>query len=726
MISMRVIATLLTLRKQVGLAALDFRMASLHLSQFIETSRSYQNTAALLHFFNPETLIISSYNAAPDGMVGLGSLVDRCKNARKVELARGCFDDTKGALMLQNLAAKDTSAILSENYHKQFYLCLGAAAAVLKWIDIDQGYLITKNSLQITFNGSFDHMSIDATSVQNLEIIEPLVLDTNKKKNKRGSLYNVLNTTKTVGGQKEGLTDPAANIRRSQALISAVILLKNALDVLPVLSEVLQNATSSLLCNVRTSLCSHSAYSVLKDRIVEVIEEDAMHARSAFASRTEQCFAVKYGVDGMLDLARRTFCTTSAAISKLGEKYQKEFDLPKLKLVYNQRHGFHIVITELDLQEKSLPKSFVQVTKRGKSFCCSTDELMSLNKRNQEAAAECYKRTGRCLEDLAHHIRKDIRYLALLSESLSLLDMMVNSFATLVITRLPATYVRPEFSENGPIAIEAGRHPVLESIHPEEYVPNNTFMAESTNLVIVTGPNMSGKSTYLRQVTLITIMAHIGCYVPASFASFRIVDHVFTRIGTGDNLELNSSTFMAEMKETAFILQNLNDRSLIIIDELGRGTSTSDGLAIAWSSSEYLLSLKAYTIFATHMERLGELATLYPNVKTCFLTVDIVDKRLDFKYLLKEGQTNCPHYGLTLAEISGFPSVVVENARRITARLQEKEKLRLRVGQHKFQSLRKEYHVAQRLFYIQYSNMTEATLRNYLQTLKDSYLRNDM
>ncbi|KAL3700376.1 hypothetical protein R1sor_018398 [Riccia sorocarpa] len=450
-----------------------------------------------------------------------------------------------------------------------------------------------------------------------------------------------------------------------------------------------------------------------------------MHARSAFASRTQQCFAVKYGFDGMLDLARKTFCTTSEAIHTLEAKYQKEFDLPKLRLVYNQRHGFDIVIPELDLQQKILPKTFVQVTKKGRRICCSTDELMSLNSRNQEAAAECYVRTEKCIEDLGSYIRKDVRYLALLSESLSLLDMMVNSFAAVVITRLPATYVRPEFTENGPIAIEAGRHPVLESIHPEEYVPNNTFMAEGTNFMIVTGPNMSGKSTYLRQVTLITIMAHIGCYVPASFASFRIVDHIFTRIGTGDNLELNSSTFMTEMKETAFILQNLSDRSLIVIDELGRGTSTSDGLAIAWSCSEYLLSLKAYTIFATHLERLAELATLYPNVKTCYLSVNVVDKRLDFKYLLKEGHTNCPHYGLMLAEISGFPSGVIENARRITASLREKEKLRVRVGQSKFQSLRKDYHIAQRLFCLQYTKMTEANLRDYLQNLKDSYLSND-
>ncbi|BBM99050.1 DNA mismatch repair protein MSH4 [Marchantia polymorpha subsp. ruderalis] len=587
--------------KEVGVAALDLRRASLHLSQFIETSRSYQNIVTLLQYFDPKVIIIPSNSSAPDGMIGLTALLERCSNARKVELVRGFFDDTKGATMLQNVAAKETRAIFSENYHKQFYLCLGAAAAVLKWIEVEHGFIITKNSLQITFNGSFDHMSIDATSIENLEVIEPLVLDSIKQKRNRSSLYNMLNTTKTVGGarllranllqplkdietittrldsldeltnneqlffglsdviqkfpkdtdrvlcsfcfrQKKGSVDTTASTRRSQVLVAAIILLKEALDLLPLLSKVLQDAKSSLLCNIRASLSSNSAYSVLKERISEVISDDAMHARSAFTARTQQCFAVKYGVDCMLDLARKSFCTTSEAIHELGIKYQKEFDMPKLRLVYNQRQGFHIVISESDLQQNCLPNVFLQVVKRGKNFCCSTDELMSLNSRNQEAAAECYVRTEQCLEDLINYISGDVRSLALLAESLSLLDMMVNSFANTIITKLPAVYTRPDFTENGPIAIEAGRHPLLESIQFEDFVPNNTFMSEATNLVIITGPNMSGKSTHLRQVALITIMAHIGCYVPAGFASFRIVDHIFTRIGTGDNLELNAST----------------------------------------------------------------------------------------------------------------------------------------------------------------------------------------
>lgn len=184
---------------------------------------------------------------------------------------------------------------------------------------------------------------------------------------------------------------------------------------------------------------------------------------------------------------------------------------------------------------------------------------------------------------IINRIRDDITLLTLLSESISLLDMIANSFAYMVAGKQVGSYARPEFTDDGPIAIEAGRHPLVELLRLEDFVPNNAFLSEASNMVLVTGPNMSGKSTYLRQVALITILAHIGCYVPAQFASFRVVDHIFTRIASGETIESNSSTFMTEMRETAFILQNVTSRSLVLLDELGRATSSVDGLAIAWS-----------------------------------------------------------------------------------------------------------------------------------------------
>ncbi|XP_040988271.1 DNA mismatch repair protein MSH4 isoform X3 [Juglans microcarpa x Juglans regia] len=682
--------------KEVGVAAFDLRLASLHLSQYIETSSSYQNTKTLLHFYDPLVIIVTPNKLAPDGMVGVSELVDRFyATVKKVVMARGCFDDTKGAVLIKNLAAKEPSALGLDSYYKQYYLCLAAAAATIKWIEAEKGLIITNRSLSVTFNGSFDHMNIDATSVQNLEIIEPLYSSLWGTSNKKQSLFHMLKTTKTIGGTRllrANILQPLKDIetinarldcldelmsneqlffglsqvlrkfpketdrvlchfcfkpkkitnevlgvdsaRKSQMLISSIILLKTALDALPLLSKVLKDAKSFLLANIYKSVCENEKYASIKKRIGEVIDEDVLHARVPFVARTQQCFAVKAGIDGLLDLARRSFCDTSEAL--------------------------------LDA------------------------------------------------------IREDVSLLTLLAEVLCLLDMIVNSFAHTISTKPVDRYTRPEFTNNGPMAIDAGRHPILESIH-NDFIPNNLFLSEASNMVIIMGPNMSGKSTYLQQVCLIVILAQIGCYVPAHFSTLRVVDRIFTRMGAVDNLESNSSTFMTEMKETAFVTQNVSERSLIVMDELGRATSSSDGFAIAWSCCEYLLPLKAYTIFATHMENLSELATIYPNVKILHFQVDIRNNRLDFQHQLKDGPRRVPHYGLLLAEVAGLPSSVIETARSITSRIAEKEVKRMEINYMQYHPIQMAYRVAQRLICLKYSSQDEDSIRQALQDLKEQY-----
>ncbi|PON43174.1 DNA mismatch repair [Parasponia andersonii] len=768
--------------KEVGVAAFDLRSASLHLSQYIETSSSYQNTKTLVHFYDPMVIIVPPNKLAPDGMVGVSELVDRFyASVKKVVMGRSCFDDTKGAVLIKNLAAKEPSALGLDTYYKQYYLCLAAGAATIKWIEAENGLIVTNHSLSVTFNGSFDHMNIDATSVQNLEIIEPLHSALWGTSTKKRSLFHMLKTTKTIGGTRllrANLLQPLKDIetinarldcldelmsneqlffglsqvlrkfpketdrvlchfcfkpkkvtnevsgvdssKKSQILISSVILLKTALDALPLLSKVLKDARSFLLANIYKSVCENEKYALIRERIGEVIDEDVLHARVPFVARTQQCFALKAGIDGLLDIARRSFCDTSEAIHNLANKYRQDFKLPNLKLPFNSRHGFYLSIPQKDIQGK-LPSQFIQVLKHGNNIRCSTLELASLNVRNKSAASECYTRTELCLEALVDAIRDDISVLTLLAEVLCLLDMIVNSFAHAVSTKPVDRYTRPEFTDDGPMAIDAGRHPILESIH-NDFVPNNIFLSEASNMVIVMGPNMSGKSTYLQQLCLIVILAQIGCYVPARFSTLRVVDRIFTRMGTVDNLESNSSTFMTEMKETAFVMQNVSQRSLIVTDELGRATSSSDGFAIAWSCCEHLLSLKAYTIFATHMDNLSELATIYPNVKILHFNVDIKKNRLDFKFQLKDGPRHIPHYGLLLAEVAGLPSSVVETARNITSRITEKEVKRMEVNWKQHQPIQMAYHVAQRLICLKFSSQDEDSIRQAMHNLKDSYI----
>ncbi|KAK7406282.1 hypothetical protein VNO78_07905 [Psophocarpus tetragonolobus] len=765
--------------KEVGLAAFDLRSASLHLSQYIETSSSYQNTKTLLHFYDPIVIIIPPNKLASNSMAAVSELVDRFYGSvKKVVLARGCFDDTKGAILIKNLAAKEPSALGLDSYYKQYYLCLAAAAATLKWTESEKGVVVTNHSLSVTFNGSFDHMNIDATSVQNLEIIEPFHSTLLGTCNKKRSLLHMLKTTKTIGGTRllrANLLQPLKDIetinarldcldelmsneqlffglcqvlrkfpketdrvlchfcfkpkkvtaevlavdraKKSQVLVSSVILLKTALDALPLLSKVLKDVKSSLLSNIYKSVCENEKYDLIRKRIGEVIDEDVLHARVPFVACTQQCFAVKAGIDGLLDISRRSFCETSEAIHNLANNYREDFKLPNLKLTFKNRQGFHFVIPQKNIQGK-LPSKFIQVVKHGNNIHCSTLELASLNARNKSATAECYTRTEVCLEELMDDIRENVCVLTLLAEVLCLLDMIVNSFAHMISTKPVDRYTRPEFTENGPLAIDSGRHPILESIH-NDFVANNIFLSEASNMVIVMGPNMSGKSTYLQQVCLIVILAQVGCYVPARFSTLRVVDRMFTRMGAVDNLESNSSTFMTEMKETAFIMQNVSRRSLIVMDELGRATSSTDGFAIAWSCCEHLLSLKAYTIFATHMENISELATIYPNVKILHFHVDLKNNHLDFKFQLKEGTKRIPHYGLLLAEVAGLPSSVIETARMITSRISEKEVKRMEVNCLQHYSIQRAYHAAQRLLCLKYCNQDEDTIRQALRNLKE-------
>uniref|UniRef100_A0A0D3GR21 DNA mismatch repair proteins mutS family domain-containing protein n=1 Tax=Oryza barthii TaxID=65489 RepID=A0A0D3GR21_9ORYZ len=606
--------------------------------------------------------IVPPNKTAADGMVGVSELVGKhLPTNKKITMARGCFDDTKGAVMVKNLSARDPSALGLDTYCKQYYLCLAAASATIKWIESERG---------VTFNGSFDHMNIDSTRTRLLRanLLQPLK-DIQTINTRLDCLDELMSNEELFFGLTQGLrkfpkesdkvlchfcfkpkkdTDEVlkpANGRKSRGLISDIIVLKTALDAIPFLSKVLRGAKSFLLRNIYQTICENPKYASMRKRIGDVIDEDVVHSRAPFVTCTQQCFAIKAGIDGLLDVARRSFCDTSEAIHNLANKYREDFKLPNLKIPYNNRLGFYFIVPQKDITER-LPNKFIQVVRHGKNVHCSSLELASLNARNKSAAAECFLRTELCLEGLINEIREDIGILT------------------------------------------------------------------------------SGKSTYLQQICLIVILAQIGCYVPAQFASLRVVDRVFTRIGTGDNVENNSSTFMTEMKETAFIMQNVSSKyygSLIVVDELGRATSSSDGLAIAWSCCEYLLSTKAYTVFATHMESLSELATIYPNVKILHFEVDLRNDRLDFKFRLKDGVRKVPHYGLLLAKVAGLPSSVIDTAASITSRITEQEMVRKDDNCEQYRSLQMAYQVTQRLICLKQSNQGDDYIREALQNLKDSY-----
>ncbi|CAG8516129.1 2820_t:CDS:10, partial [Racocetra persica] len=345
------------------------------------------------------------------------------------------------------------------------------------------------------------------------------------------------------------------SIKHAEQSINNVIMLKHTLKLIEKLREALSGC-KNLLCAIHKFL-SDPRLTMLEERINEVINEDITYQKSSLGLRNQRCYAVK-------TLAtRQTYKETVNDIYKKVEQYNKQYDIP-LKIQFSPTTGFYLSISVEHLGERQLPLVFINVSKKKKTLTFTTLELMKKNTKINDSLTEVYLMSDKTIEDLILEIRGSIAVFYKASESIAMLDMLT-SFAHQCTV---SNYVRPEFTDT--LAIKDGRHPMREFLYTDHFVPNDTYASDATNFQLITGPNMSGKSTYLRQIALMNIMSQLGSFVPAEYASFRLVDQLFTRICNDNNIETNASTFIVEMRETAYILQNITDNSLVIIDELGR------------------------------------------------------------------------------------------------------------------------------------------------------------
>jgi len=375
-------------------------------------------------------------------------------------------------------------------------------------------------------------------------------------------------------------------MRRIAAMIQAFIQLRELLDALDPLVQALQGARCQLLCALR-DMCSADALSQLLARLDGLLDEDVHSARSAFLNRTQQCFALRAGVNHMLDVCRQAFCKTTEAVHEHAAQLRETHDLPALKVQYTARRGFYLFVPgsggvnsadNEDGQTRSkgrkrgapaprnahdpqgarlrLPSSLTVLNTSARGAQCTTDELNALNARLQDAGDDCLRLTEETLDGVSLEILDEhLGTLHRLIDGLALLDMLAGFARRLEATGLK--YVRPTLTESGPLALVECRHPVLELAEGRVtggiFRPNDAWIAIDSSLHVITGPNMSGKSTYLRQVALAVVMAQVGCHVPATFASLCPVDRIFTRMGTADSLESGSSSFMVEMEVRARI-----------------------------------------------------------------------------------------------------------------------------------------------------------------------------
>lgn len=324
-----------------------------------------------------------------------------------------------------------------------------------------------------------------------------------------------------------------------------------------------------------------------------------------------------------------------------------------LDLKYDSARQYYILIpiTEAD----PLPDVFINVFRKRNHIECQTLDLVKLNQKITDAHNEVISMSDQTIQDLLRNVCAEVSGLFRVSEAVAMLDMLA-AFAQLATNY---DYIRPELTAT--LAIKAGRHPIRERIHSSKFVPNDAYATPETRFQIITGCNMSGKSTYIRSLALMTVMAQIGCFIPAQYASFPLVHQLFARVTTTDDLDANVSTFAAEMREMAFILRHIQPRGMVLVDELGRGTSTTDGLAIAVALAEALLASSALVWFATHFHDLARILSERSGVINLHLAADIASdaSKMTMLYQIAEGPVPDRRYGLALAKLVDLPPNVL-------------------------------------------------------------------
>ena len=378
---------------------------------------------------------------------------------------------------------------------------------------------------------------------------------------------------------------------------------------------------------------------------------------------------IRVGVDQELDRHRSLARDSRQHIVALQERERARTGITSLKVRYNKVFGYYLEVTKAN--QHLVPEDYIRKQTLVNAERYVTPELKELEEQILAAEEEQLRLEDEHFRRVRGLVASESTRLLATAAAMARLDVLAN-FAEIATRN---RYVRPELTEpGGAIRIAEGRHPVVEKLGGESFVPNDTDLdAETGEIVILTGPNMGGKSTYLRQTALIVLMAQVGSFVPAASAAIGTVDRIFTRVGASDDLTRGESTFMVEMIETAKILHQATPRSLVILDEVGRGTATFDGLSLAWAIVEYLHAhARPKTVFATHYHELTELATILPGVVNRTMAVREWEDKIVFLRRVKPGSSD-KSYGLHVARLAGIPPAVVERASQVLQNLEAYE-----------------------------------------------------
>ncbi len=569
-----------------------------------------------------------------------------------------------------------------------------AAGAMMKYLNATQKNALEHlSSLRIaTGDGK---MLLDRATRRNLELTEGI-----RSGAKRGSLLWLLDRTATaMGGRtlrswvEEPLTDRDAILARQEAVaemagehVLSMTLsseLKGVYDIERLLSKVSYRTLNARDCLALGQSLSHvpAVVSLLWSVKAPMLTglRDSLDPMADLRELLERAIdpdcpititdggLIRDGYSPALDEYRSAATDGKRWILDLEQREREATGIRNLRVQYNRVFGYYIEVTKSYLD--MVPDTYTRRQTMANAERFVTPELKELEQKIIGAQEQAVRLEQQLFTEIREKIAEKLTRLQRTAACLKTLDAVLS----LAEAAVENHYVRPDLTADGTMEIIGGRHPVVEAmLRDEPFVPNDTVMdAEDARFLIITGPNMAGKSTYMRQVALITLMAHIGSFVPAESARIPIVDRIFTRVGASDDLAAGQSTFMVEMSETAYILRNATAQSLILLDEIGRGTSTFDGLAIAWAVVEHLADpakCGAKTLFATHYHELSELEGHIPGVRNYRSAVKEHGERVIFLRRIERGGAD-KSYGIHVARLAGVPEQVVRRAQEIQARL---------------------------------------------------------
>ncbi len=551
---------------------------------------------------------------------------------------------------------------------------------------------------KITKQKSSDFMKIDLNTRKNLEIIETL-----KDRRKKGALISVIDKTKTTMGSrlmKNWIQEPLYNEREINSRLNAVDELVRKLIARDELKDLLNKITDIERISGRIAYgnftprdaVSLGASLKLLPELVNILKQyDNVKIKefcesmpnfnditdlltNAFVAQPPALLSaggfIKDGFNSELDDYRNAKSKAQDWITQLEAKEREESGIKTLKIGFNRVYGYYIEINKAFSQD--VPMRYIRKQTVANCDRYITGELQDLQDKIEHADENSVKLEQNIFKAIREKLLERCTCIQKASKIIAELDCLL-SFAEIAVKN---NYVKPKVSSKiNHILIEAGRHPVVEDLNSSgSFIPNDTLLDEHDNkIMIITGPNMAGKSTYMRQVAIITLLAHIGCFVPAKRAEIALTDRIFTRVGASDDLAVGQSTFMVEMMEVANILENATSKSLVVLDEIGRGTSTYDGLSIAWAVVEEIANnMNCKTMFATHYHELTELEGFMPGVKNYRIAIKEINGQLVFLRKIQRGGAN-RSYGIEVAELAGVKKSVIVRAKAISNELEKND-----------------------------------------------------